>query len=286
MANNILQVDNLNMRFGGIVALREVSFNMKANSIMALIGPNGAGKTTVFNCLAGFYKAQEGGIIRMQTEDREVNIVQILGERFRSGDFINPIAFARRLFYKMFGGTHQVNRAGLARTFQNTRLFKEMTVIENLLVAQHMHLEGGLLRGVLKTEGYKQAEKEAMDIAHRWLDFFSLSDTANRLAGELPYGQQKRLEIARAMCTRPKLLCLDEPAAGLNLQETEELSDMIKALRTEHKISVFIIEHDMRLVMGISDYIVVLDHGEVLYAGTPEEVRKNPKVVAAYLGSD
>ena len=283
---NILEVANLNMRFGGIIALKDVRFNVAENSITALIGPNGAGKTTVFNCLAGFYRAQAGGRIEMKKDGREINIVQILGEKFRWTDFINPLAFSRRLFYKMFGGTHQVNRIGLARTFQNTRLFKEMTVVENLLVAQHVYMEKSLLSGIMNTRGYRSAESEALRTAHGWLDYFQLSKVANRLAGELPYGQQKRLEIARAMCTRPQLLCLDEPAAGLNPQETGELSRMIRTLRDELNITVFIIEHDMHLVMGISDYIVVLDHGEVLYAGTPEQVRGNEKVIAAYLGSE
>ena len=274
------------MRFGGIVALKDVQFNVAENSITALIGPNGAGKTTVFNCLAGFYKAQTGGRIEMKKDGKDINIVQILGEKFRWADFINPLAFAQRLFYKMFGGTHQVNRVGLARTFQNTRLFREMTAVENLLVAQHIHMEKSLLKGIINTRGYRTAEKEALDAAHTWLDYFQLTGVSNRLAGELPYGQQKRLEIARAMCTKPQLLCLDEPAAGLNPQETKELSKMIRTLRDEFNITVFIIEHDMHLVMGISDHIVVLDHGEVLYAGTPEQVRQNEKVIAAYLGSE
>jgi len=283
--DNTLEVAGLNMRFGGIIALQDVKFEVASNSITALIGPNGAGKTTVFNCLTGFYRTQPGGSIRMKKDNREINLVQLIGERFTWQDFISPVAFARRLFYKMFGGTHQVNRAGLARTFQNTRLFKEMTVIENLLVAQHMHMERGLLSGVINSRHYIAAEKEAMDRARKWLDYFNLSHIVNRIAGELPYGEQKRLEIARAMCTRPQLLCLDEPAAGLNPQETADLSKMIKALRDEFNVTILVIEHDMRLVMNISDHIVVLDHGEVLFAGTPAEVKKNPKVIAAYLGS-
>lgn len=283
--NNILEVARLNMRFGGIIALRDVRFDVARNSITALIGPNGAGKTTVFNCLTGFYRAQAGGSIQLKRDDREIDLIQIIGESYRLTDFINPVAFFRRLFYKMFGGTHQVNRAGLARTFQNTRLFKEMTAIENLLVAQHMHMERGLISGILNNHRYIHSETEALNRARQWLDYFGLSGVVNRLAGELPYGQQKRLEIARAMCTRPQLLCLDEPAAGLNPQETAELSKMIKALRDEFNVTVLIIEHDMHLIMGISDHIVVLDHGEVLFAGTPRQVKRNPKVIAAYLGS-
>lgn len=285
--NNILSVNNLNMRFGGIVALKDVSFTVQESSITALIGPNGAGKTTVFNCLTGFYKSESGGDLRLQgKEGNSYDIVKILGEKFKPFDFVNPLTFFPRLFYKMFGGTHLVNRAGLARTFQNTRLFKEMSAVENLLVAQHMSMERGLIKGIFKTDGYTGSQEKALDIANRWLKFFHLEKSGNRIAGELPYGEQKRLEIARAMCTFPQILCLDEPAAGLNPAETKDLSEMILKLRNEHKTTILIIEHDMHMVMNISDHIVVLNYGEVLFAGTPMEVRKNPKVIAAYLGSE
>ncbi|MBA1203001.1 ATP-binding cassette domain-containing protein [Pseudomonas capeferrum] len=281
----ILSVDNLMMQFGGIKALSDVSLKVKRNDIFALIGPNGAGKTTVFNCLTGFYKAT-GGRIELNVRGGQTNVIQLLGERFRAADFTSPAKFASRVYYKMFGGTHLVNRAGLARTFQNIRLFKEMSVVENLLVAQHMWVNRNLLAGVLNTKAYRQAESDALDHAFYWLEVVDLVDCANRLAGELSYGQQRRLEIARAMCTRPKIICLDEPAAGLNPQETEALSRMIRVLRDEHDITVVLIEHDMGMVMSISDHIVVLDHGNVIAEGTPQDIRNNPMVIAAYLGAD
>ncbi len=284
--NTILDVSNLSMKFGGIVALKNVNFKVKQPSITALIGPNGAGKTTVFNCLTGFYKAAPGSKLRLQGKEGSYDIVKILGEKFKLGDFINPLAFLSRLFYKMFGGTHLVNRAGLARTFQNTRLFKEMSAAENLLVAQHMSMERSLLKGIFKTHGYIESQEASMLVANKWLKFFNLSKSANRIAGELPYGEQKRLEMARAMCTSPNILCLDEPAAGLNPSETKELSEMIIKLRDEYKVTVLIIEHDMHLVMNISDHIVVLNYGEVIFAGKPIEVKNNPKVIAAYLGQE
>ena len=281
----ILSVDNLMMHFGGIKALSDVSLKVRRNQIFALIGPNGAGKTTVFNCLTGFYKAS-GGRIELNLRGSQTNVIQLLGERFQAADFVSPARLGKRIYYKMFGGTHLVNRAGLARTFQNIRLFKEMSVVENLLVAQHMWVNRNLLAGVLNTKAYRKAESDALDHAFYWLEVVDLVDCANRLAGELSYGQQRRLEIARAMCTRPKIICLDEPAAGLNPQETEALSRMIRVLRDEHDITVVLIEHDMGMVMSISDHIVVLDHGNVIAEGTPQDIRHNPTVIAAYLGAD
>jgi branched-chain amino acid transport system ATP-binding protein len=285
MTDTVLAVRDLSMRFGGIKALSGVSLEVRRNSITALIGPNGAGKTTVFNCITGFYKAT-GGSIELNARGRSTDVIRVLGEPFRAGDFVNPARFASRLYYKMFGGTHQVNRAGLARTFQNIRLFREMSVVENLLVAQHMGLNRNLLAGVFKTPAFRRAESEALDTAFYWLEVVDLVPHANRLAGELSYGQQRRLEIARAMCTRPQIVCLDEPAAGLNPAETEALSGMIRTLRDKHDQTVLLIEHDMGMVMGISDHIVVLDHGQVIAAGEPQAIRHDPKVIAAYLGAD
>ena len=281
----ILSVDNLMMQFGGIKALSDVSLKVRRNQIFALIGPNGAGKTTVFNCLTGFYKAS-GERIELNLRGGRTDVIQLLGERFQPADFLSPARFAGRVYYKMFGGTHLVNRAGLARTFQNIRLFREMSVVENLLVAQHMWVNRNLLAGVLNTRAYRQAESDALDHAFYWLEVVDLVSCANRLAGELSYGQQRRLEIARAMCTRPGIICLDEPAAGLNPQETEALSRMIRVLRDEHDITVVLIEHDMGMVMSISDHIVVLDHGTVIAEGAPQDIRNNPTVIAAYLGAD
>ena len=281
----ILSVDNLMMHFGGIKALSDVSLKIRRNTIFALIGPNGAGKTTVFNCLTGFYKAT-GGQIKLNTREKSTNVIQLLGEPFKPSDFVSPKRFFSRLYYKMFGGTHLINRAGLARTFQNIRLFKEMSVVENLLVAQHMWVNRNMLAGILNTKSYRKAEEDALNTAFYWLEVVDLVDCANRLAGELSYGQQRRLEIARAMCTRPQVICLDEPAAGLNPQETEALSGMIRLLRDEHDMTIVLIEHDMGMVMGISDDIVVLDHGNVIASGGPEKIRNDPKVIAAYLGAD
>lgn len=280
-----LSVSGLTMRFGGIVALKDASFDIRRGSISALIGPNGAGKTTVFNCLTGFYRATEGSIC-IHTEKKTIDLVKILGERFRPGDLANPAAFASRLYYKIFGGSHQVARAGVARTFQNIRLFREMTAIENLLVAQHMQINRNPVSGLLRTPNFRRSERDAVERAHAWLKVFGLADDANRLAGELPYGHQRRLEIARAMCTGPRMICLDEPAAGLNPRETDELRDLIRKLRDEHNVTVLLIEHDMGMVMGVSDHVVVLDHGEVIAEGTPREVENDPAVLAAYLGAD
>ncbi|WP_343551343.1 ATP-binding cassette domain-containing protein [Pantoea sp.] len=285
MSDAILQVDNLMMRFGGIKALNDVSLQVERGSVTSLIGPNGAGKTTVFNCLTGFYRAT-GGRIMLNANQRSTDVIQVLGQKIHASDWINPSRLGSRVWYKMFGGAHLVNRAGLARTFQNIRLFREMSVIENLLVAQHMQVNRHLLAGVLNTRGYREAENRALDRAFYWLENVDLVSSANRLAGTLSYGQQRRLEIARAMCTRPELICLDEPAAGLNPVETEALSQILHRLRADHRISVLLIEHDMPMVMRISDHIVVLDHGDVIAQGTPQQIRHDAKVIAAYLGAE
>lgn len=283
--NNILSVEHLRMHFGGIKALNDVNLAVKRGSITALIGPNGAGKTTVFNCLTGFYKAS-GGNILLNTRRRTTNVIQVLGQKFQPDDWIKPAQLGKRIFYKMFGGTHLVNRAGLARTFQNIRLFREMSVIENLLVAQHMQTNRNLIAGVLNTPAYRRAENQALDRAFYWLEVVELVDCANRLAGEMSYGQQRRLEIARAMCTAPEMICLDEPAAGLNPVETRTLSKIIRFLRDHHDITVLLIEHDMGMVMELSDHIIVLDHGDVIAEGLPQAIQNDEKVIAAYLGAD
>ena len=285
MSDSILRVEHLMMHFGGIKALNDVNLDVERGSITALIGPNGAGKTTVFNCLTGFYRPT-GGAIVLNAHAAMTDVIQVLGQKIRPDDFLHPARLGSRIYYKMFGGTHLVNRAGLARTFQNIRLFREMSVIENLLVAQHMQVNRNLVAGILNTRGYRKAENQALDRAFYWLEVVDLVDCANRLAGELSYGQQRRLEIARAMCTRPQIICLDEPAAGLNPQETEALSGMIRLLRDEHDLTVVLIEHDMGMVMSISDHIVVLDHGNVIAEGGPDAIRNDPKVIAAYLGAD
>jgi branched-chain amino acid transport system ATP-binding protein len=258
----VLEVEHLTMRFGGLVAVGDLSFQAGRREITAIIGPNGAGKTTVFNCITGFYKPTEGMMALRQADGSEYLLERLPGHR---------IAW----------------KARVARTFQNIRLFSGMTVLENLLVAQHnplMIASGFTFLGVLGVGGYGQAERRAIEKATYWLDKIHLLDRADNPAGDLPYGAQRRLEIARAMCTEPILLCLDEPAAGLNPRESTELNRLLLSIREEHGTSVLLIEHDMSVVMEISDHVVVLDYGTKISDGTPEEVRSDQRVIAAYLG--
>ena len=260
----LLGVEHLTMRFGGLVAVDDVSFQAKNGQITAIIGPNGAGKTTVFNCLTGFYKPSVGRLA-LQHPDK--------------GEFL----------LERMEGFQIPAQAGVARTFQNIRLFPSMSVLENLVVAQHnelMRASGYTVLGLFGAPGYKMAEEEAVERARYWLDHIDLTDRADWDAGNLPYGDQRRLEIARAMCTRPVLLCLDEPAAGLNPRESGELNELLLYIRNEHKIGLLLIEHDMSVVMGISDHIVVLDYGRKISDGSPEAVRNDPAVIRAYLGEE
>ena len=262
-ASALLNVEHLSMHFGGLVAVDDLSFCAAQGEITGIIGPNGAGKTTVFNCLTGFYKPTVGRLTFTSPVQGPVYLERMEGFR--------------------------IARAGVGRTFQNIRLFPAMSVLENLIVAQHNELMRASffsVAGLFGLSRYREAENEAVELASQWLERIGLLADADRKAGELPYGDQRRLEIARAMCSKPSLLCLDEPAAGLNRNESTALNELLDSIRDTYGIGILLIEHDMSVVMNISDHLVVLDHGKKISEGPPALVRSDPMVIRAYLGEE
>lgn len=258
--NPILEVKQLSMNFGGLKAMDRVDLDCQSGEITALIGPNGAGKTTFFNCITGIYAPTEGDI------------------------FITPPGGVREQINGL--NMHKVTGCGIARTFQNIRIFPDMTVLENVMIGRHCRTKAGVLGAILRDRATTEEERAIVRRSYEILEQIGLAEHVNLLARNLPYGAQRRLEIARALATDPFLLLLDEPAAGLNPQETKDLEALIVSIRDEGNISILLIEHDMRMVMSLSDRIHVMDYGEMIARGTPQEIRENPEVIKAYLGED
>ncbi|MBQ3575168.1 MAG: ABC transporter ATP-binding protein [Clostridia bacterium] len=275
MSQNVLHVENVTMQFGGVVAVNNLSMDINEGEIVALIGPNGAGKTTAFNCITGVYEPTNGKVEYMGKP---------IVENYPSGKMKRLYAGENNGVYtnKIVNTPDKITAKGIARTFQNIRLFKSQTVFNNVLIAMHLRRHSNVFTATfrLNLKEEKKMREEAMEL----LKLVELDGVADELATSLPYGQQRRLEIVRALATQPKLLLLDEPAAGMNPQETEELGVFIKSIKEKFGLTIFMIEHHMNLVMGISDRIYVIDFGKQIAEGTPEEIRNNPAVIAAYLG--
>ena len=256
----ILETKNLTMDFGGLRAVDTINFEVNKGEIVALIGPNGAGKTTFFNCITGVYKPTAGDVL-IAPDSQNVERINGLKPNF-------------------------VTEKGLARTFQNIRLFQNMTVLENVMIGRHSRLSAGIIGAIFRTKAVREEEKQVVQDSYKILEEIGLAEYANEFAKNLPYGAQRRLEIARAMATEPFLLLLDEPAAGMNPQETKELDEMILQIRRDNEISILLIEHDMSLVMSVSEKIFVVDYGKLIATGTPDEIKNNPEVIKAYLGDE
>lgn len=275
MSENVLRVSDITMQFGGVVAVDNLSLEVNKGEIVALIGPNGAGKTTAFNCITGVYEPTNGSVSFCGKELLESYPHGKMKKLYKGEN-------AGRYTKRIVPTPDKITKEGIARTFQNIRLFSSMTVFDNVLIAKHMRAKQNLFTATFRLNHAEEERmrRETMEL----LEMQNLAHLKDEVAGSLPYGIQRRLEIARALATGPKLLLLDEPAAGMNPQETQELADFIRQIRDEYKLTIFIIEHHMDLVMQISDRVYVLDFGKLLASGTPEEVQNNPRVVEAYLG--